>query len=78
MKCIYIHLIDPSAKYPSCATAMRINDNKEGYYNIHHGNMLDSIEAECKVIEGITYAIIHHNSEKTELVDGYDAPGSFR
>ena len=72
------NLIDPSAKYPSCAMAIQLNDDKEGYYNIIRGNMLHSIEIECKVINGITYAIIHHDSEKTELVTGYEEPGSFR
>ena len=57
---------------------MQINENKEEYYNIHHGDMLHSIEVECKVIDGGTYAIIHHDSEETELVHGYEDPGSFR
>jgi len=69
---------DPSAKYTSCAAAIQLNDNNEAYYNIKRGNMLHPIEAECKMINGKSYAIIHHDSEKTELVTGYEAPGSFR
>jgi len=69
---------DLSAKYPSCATAMQFNDKKEGYYYIHHGNMLQSIEVECKVTNGTTYAIIHHDSETAELINGYESAGSFR
>ena len=58
--------------------AMQFNDNKEGFYSIHHGSMLHLIEVECKWINGTTYAIIHHDSEETGEVSGYDAPGSFR
>ena len=57
---------------------MRENRNKEGYYNIYRGEMLRPIKVECKVINGTTYEIIHHDSEKTEVVNGYEAQGSFR
>ena len=58
--------------------AMQFNDNKEGFYSIHHRKMLHSIEVECKWINGTTFAIIHHDSEESVEVSGYEAPGSFR
>ena len=57
---------------------IRENGNEEGYYKLYRGNMLHPIDVQCKVINGTTYEIIHHDSEKTEMINGYEAPGSFR
>ena len=40
--------------------------------------MLQPIEVECKVINKTAYAIIHHDSERSTTVKGYERPGSYR
>ena len=71
------YLLDLSAKYPLCATALQFNEGIEDYYNIQHGDMMDSIKVHCKVTDGVAYAILHHESEKAEMVQGYESAGSF-
>ena len=75
----YVYLLlDPSAQYRSCAIAFKINDGKEGYYNIKHGNMRQSLEVECKIINNTRFAVIHHDSEALTHVAGKESPCSFR
>ena len=40
--------------------------------------MLQSVEVECKAINNTEYALIHHDSEASATVTGYEAAGSFR
>ena len=36
------------------------------------------IVVECRVIYGTTYAILHHDSEVSKNVTGYEGVGAFR
>ena len=76
-QCAYF-LLDPSAQYRSCATALKMNDGKEGYYNIKHSNMLHSLKVECKITTNKAYAVFHHDSETLTNVTGKEKPCSFR
>ena len=62
----------------SCSKALEYNDGRAGYYSIQRRNMAHAIVVECKIIDGKTYAILHHDSEVTKIVTGYEGPGSFK
>ena len=73
-----VYFLDPSAKYSSCEVALAINNYREDNYKIKYGDKKQLISVECKVNDGATYALVHHDSESPSLVTGYEPPGTHR
>ena len=73
-----MYFLDPSAKYSSCEVALTTNNYREDNYKIKYGDKKQLISVECKVNNGTSYGLVHHDSESPTLVTGYESPGTYR
>ena len=57
---------------------MILNGNKDGFYNIQRPQMIHNATVECKIVDGRTTAVFHHDVEEEVAVNGFEQPQSYR